>query len=273
MTRSVMNDTQEYPGEDKLIIADDTIEDDSDMYRRVADIETNKDGEVSYGKKVEKRINKVIAERNIERDKRQDLEREVAALKAKTGKDYNDEDITSISEKIEAIKEQKRIYADVLGDDYNYAKAEELNDELIELRLQQREARNSKESQKQKEEYKPEPPEQPEALRNWQERNGWVYQPERNAEKLEKTNSVYFQIIEEGYDLDDDDTYHELDRRLQAEPEKKPKREIPPSPSAVDRGTKTETTGFTNSDKVTMRKWGLDPDDATARAEYIKNKG
>jgi hypothetical protein len=268
-----MNDIQEYPDDDRLIISDGEEEDDGDMFRKVATIESDDDGETHYSKKVEKRINKLVAERNAERDRVAQLERDLNAVKAKTGKDYTEQDASEITNKITQLKAQRKQFADVLSDSYDYEEAERIDDELIDLRLQEREARNSKNAQQHRQEEANQPTPPSEAMQDWQERNGWVFRPDKHKDRLNNANQIYDQLLKDGFDANDEDTYKELDKRLAGKSTQSRER---PETNGVARGetsSPNETKGFTNADKEAMRKWGLNPNDAEARTEYMRNKG
>jgi len=79
-------------------------------------------------------------------------------------------------------------------------------------------------------------------------------------------NKVLQTILADGYDIDDPDTYVQLDRKL--------KREMPPPGTGPDRGNVTEggSFTFTAGEKQKMIDWGLDPADPKHRAEWVKTK-
>ena len=273
----MLEELQEIPEENKIIVDDGSSSyDDDDMFRRVANIETDDGDGMRYGKKVQKRIDKLVAERNKDREAREKLEREIAVLKSSTGANYSEADVSDINAKIEQLKAEKRKFGDVLGDDYDFERAEEINEALIELQLQHREATKSKAAaeshpvQQQNEQI-------PDALLDWQERNGWVHRPDKNADKLAKADAIYNDLIKNGYAKDDEETYLELDKRLSGQPEKptQKRREVAES-NVIDRGSQSagqETKGFTKEDFSTVKSWGLNPNDPAVRAEYMRNKG
>jgi hypothetical protein len=106
----------------------------------------------------------------------------------------------------------------------------------------------------------------PQAQQDWENSNQWIYD-EKQKPRLDKANKIFKELLDDGYDLDDPDTFVQLDKRL--------KREVPPSPGAPDRGQvigSDSKTGFTAEDKRRMAAWGLDPDDPKHRKEWIKNR-
>ena len=115
----------------------------------------------------------------------------------------------------------------------------------------------------------------PQAQQTWLEQNDWFYNPAKAAQK-QKANEAYLKLLDEGFDPEDSDTYQELNQRIGMTEKPKPPAVRPPSGVGPDRGSAVgERNGvkFSDIDAAKMRRWGLDPNDASQRAEYLKNKG
>jgi hypothetical protein len=276
------DDLQEYPDNDQLVIEEDDRYNEDDMYRKVAKLKSNDDNEDGFKTKVdkfEKRVNKLVYERNTEREKRAELEKRLSEVEGRIKKEETDKTDSDYSAKLAELKAQYKKHLSIDDDEnYDIEKAVEINDQILELKLQEREEK-SKRSKQEPEQHKDKSPLQSEALDDWQQRNGWVFFHEKNKEKIEKTNTIYSKLIEEGYDIEDSDTFAELDKRLGNEnkqSDKKPDRQKQPVVSGVDRGEgsskSNENSTFTVADKEKMKSWGLNPNDSDARAEYLKNK-
>lgn len=277
------DDLQEYPDNDQLVIEEDDRYNEDDMYRKVAKLKSNdddnEDGFKAKVDKFEKRVNKLVYERNTEREKRAELEKRLSEVEGRIKKEETDKTDSDYSAKLAELKAQYKKHLSIDDDEnYDVEKAVEINDQILELKLQEREEK-SKRSKQEPEQHKDKSPLRSEALDDWQQGNGWVFFHEKNKEKIEKTNAIYSKLIEEGYDIEDSDTFAELDKRLGNEnkqSDKKPDRQKQPVVSGVDRGEgsskSNENSTFTVADKEKMKSWGLNPNDSDARAEYLKNK-
>ena len=218
----------------------------------------------AYGKKVQKRINKLVAQRNVEREENRQLRDRVGQLEEKfTASDHKRES-REINDKVAEIKKRKMAFMD----EGEYEKAEDLNDELFDLKIEQRN------KPKQVEREAPQTPQIPEAQQAWVDSNEW-YGSNAQAPKAQYANALYQEIVNEGYDPDDADTYSELDKRLdntnpQNKPVRKPPGQIPPDRGSVS-GSSTQVK-FTQRDVNTMREYGLDPNDPAQRKEWLNNK-
>jgi hypothetical protein len=106
----------------------------------------------------------------------------------------------------------------------------------------------------------------PFAMQDWEAKNTWVYDTKHTA-RVEKAKTVLKALLEDGYDVDDPETYDVLDKKLQ--------RIKPPPTGAPDRGRDVgvaKDSSFSAADKTMMRDWGLNPDNPRDRAEWLKNK-
>lgn len=308
------NDMQEFPDDEDFEINHEVEsekqktndDDDSDMFRKVASLKNK--SEDDFGEKVQKRINKLHSEKMQEKERAEneskrarELEERAKLLESelKSFKEKNLEiEESEINRKIADLKAQKRKHLDIADDDYDVDtsidKVIEIDDEILELKLKARESKNKKSSFEDADEsktVKTEPVNQQEtkqevvvsnAQQEWQDKNEWVFNTRKNSEKIAKANEEFSKLLSEGYDLDDADTFAELDKRLgndaktvdKQQPNKA--KEKPPTISGVDRGSESSAgkgkDTLTDKDIGTMRKWGLNPNDASVRAEYLKNK-
>jgi len=213
-----------------------------------------------FGKKVQKRIDKLVYERNVEREQRLELERRLSQIEGRFKEEEQAKQASSQESKLAELKAKKAEYFDI-GD---HEAAANIDEELLELKLQQRESQRQAPTPQ----AQPEQAEIPEAQIAWLEQNDWYHNP-RKAQQAQKANETYLALVSEGYDPDDEDTYRELDKRIHAV------RQAAPPPAAPDRGGITGNSRqvkFTQEDAATMRNWGLDPNDMKARKVWIANK-
>jgi len=273
---------QELPEENA--VPDVVIEDVSNTPEQTAEAKEEDDKE-SYSRRVQKRIDKLAYERNVERELRLKDSAELAALKAQTEefrqeieelkqfrqKEAEQQTNLELEQKRQELIKRKKEALEI-GD---YDEVALVDDDLMDIKLQLRQ-KPEPVKQTQPEPVKPAPKEPepvqepvvniPKALQDWEANNPWVYDP-KQAARLEKTNKIYQALLEDGYEADDPDTFIQLDKRL--------KRETPPAVSGVDRGEvvgTTAQTGFSAQDKTLMREFGLDPDNPVHRKEWIKNR-
>jgi len=273
---------QELPEE--TVVPEAVIEDVSNTPEQTAEAKEEDDKE-SYSRRVQKRIDKLAYERNVERELRLKDSAELAALKAQTEefrqeiealkqfrqKEAEQQTNLELEQKRQELIKRKKEALEI-GD---YDEVALVDDDLMDIKLQLRQ-KPEPVKQTQPEPVKPAPKEPepvqepvvniPKALQDWEANNPWVYDP-KQAARLEKTNKIYQALLEDGYEADDPDTFIQLDKRL--------KRETPPAVSGVDRGEvvgTTAQTGFSAQDKTLMREFGLDPDNPVHRKEWIKNR-
>lgn len=236
----------------------------------VIDETPQEDEKESYSKRVQKRIDKLAYERNVERDKREQLERKIAAqeaeieaIKQAQSALHAERQTKQVDQQKQELLNQRKEYLEI-GD---YDEINRIDEELIDIKLKSRPTPEQKEV---KREPEPEPQQPqtyiPDAMKAWYQSNQWVYDPNQKS-RLDKADAIYNKVIAEGYDPEDPDTYQEIDKRL--------KRVVPPPGTGPDRGqiTGDDKTAFTAQDKRDMENWGLDPANAQHRKEWIKQKG
>lgn len=278
-----MQDDIELPDEEEAVVfEDDEIA--TEESTEPVELETvqqkeddgKQDDTEEYGKKVNKRINKLVAERNIERDDNAKLRTRLDKLEQTQSETVQAREDGETSSKITDIKRRKMAYME----EGEFAKAEELNDEMLDLKIKQtRQAvKEPEQDQGHQQTNNPQQSNAPsEATTDWLKSNTW-YTDNGNSAKAKYATALHQELIDEGYDLNDAETYSELDSRLgvTAKPEESNPR--PPAQSAPDRGqsrgdSKNSQVKFTQNDVRTMREFGLDPNNASQRAEWLNNKG
>lgn len=222
------------------------------------------DDSEEYSKKVQKRINKLVAERNAERDARIYLEQQAARYQEALVSSYDDD----IDTRIGAIKKQRI----ALLADGEIEEAENLNDQLIDLKIRKDEIIRQKRVAQEAVQRQQQPPSNalPEPQVDWLTRNSWYYDNSK-ADKAKAANDVYLSLVnDEGYDPHDPDLYAELDRRI-----KPTARQQAPTGLTPNRGSYSEaknSSQFSQRDQKLMREFGLNPNDPEQRKEWIRNK-
>lgn len=225
----------------------------------------------SYSKKVQKRIDKLTAknyqidsELQAERKRRQELEDRL-----------NEQERERSNAHIQALRQRK---VDLMSEG-EFEEAAKVDDEIIDLRLKT----TQKAPNVGQEEQSYVAPTDAEI--RWQNRNDWWFNPAKKDKQQEAING-YRALVSEGFDPEDDDFYDELDRLLNKssdnvnseKDDKSRNQQRQPVPAGIgpDRGSAVgddKSVKFTNEDAATMRRWGLDPNNAKVRAEYLRNKG
>lgn len=219
------------------------------------------EGENKHSKKVQKRIDKLVYERNVEREEKARLAAEAAQLRAELDK-YAQKDNESLAERQKELAKQK-VAALEEGD---YERVAEIDDEVMDIKVRL----NSPSQQA----PQPVPQQQqttqaPSHVAAWEQKNQWIFE---NSPKAQFAKQKFNELVQQGYDYNDPDTLAELENILS----KQFKREVPPSPGVVDRGytvgNDDSNTGFSSRDKSDMEDFGLNPNDPKHRAMWVKNK-
>ena len=231
------------------------------------------DDRENFGRKVEKRINKMHAKHQIELSAQnariQALEAELAEARQQRQQEAQQKSETDYTTKSEELKARK---IDAL-DRADHEEVARIDEEIFELKLQARQP--ATQQQPKQTEFRQEAPApvadtRPQALLDWEAENKWVYDP-RYADRKERTNTILKSLYEQGYTADDPDTWEELNRKLV--------RVKPPAPAGVDRGSvilnDSQDVGagkLTRADIQTMIGLGLDPDDVNHRVRFAKQR-
>ncbi len=301
--------------QDGLIQDDDDVKKAEELIKEVGEVEdktdppdkddgkqkedTEEDDRKAYSRRVNKRIDKLTYERNIEREARAKEREEFLAAQAKFQAEQDD-----LKAKLEELLQHRQKEVEVQTDQQleqrkkellqrkrdaleigEYDEAANLDDELMDIKIQQREkkarvaedkpaVKTQPESVRQANQEVPEAPKPepvaniPQAQLDWAKNNQWIYDNTNQKSRIEKAQKVFDRmLLDEGFDIEDPDTFVELDRRL--------KRETPPPVGGVNRGEVVEPdkkTGFTQADRKKMIDWGLDPNDPAQRKEWLKNR-
>lgn len=226
-----------------------------------------------YGKKVQKRINKLVSERNIERQQREELAAELEAKNQRLA-ELEQHVSKATDDNLQAEIAQRRAKKTELMEIGEFEQAAEIDDEIMDLKLRQRDSRQPQRTAPKQEQGRTTETatetvaEIPAAQKQWLVENDWFYNPAK-AELKAKADKTYLALVDEGFDPNDEDTYVELNKRLSV------KRQAPPPTIAPDRGNATgdaRSVKFTAEDSAKMRRWGMDPNDVNARKEYLRNK-
>lgn len=247
----------------EVVEIDDPLEDEPKDEPEAKPVKKDKtDDDEDYSRKVQKRIDKLVAERNIERQRAQELQERLERIENRFAEADNAYEQRTISDRIAALRRQK-VEAMEIGE---FDRVADIDDEIMELRTMPRPAQQQRQQPVQQQ-----APELPEAQQAWLAENDWFYNPAK-AQLKEKASQAYLKLVqEEGFDPNEPETYAELDKRLNVK-----RTQAAPPPAGVNRGgaTNSGNTGakFTAEDARFMRDWGLDPNDATARAEFLKQK-
>lgn len=214
-----------------------------------------------YGAKVRKRINKevsknkaLMSENSIYRNDLDNARRELAEYKSEKLK----EDKERLNSDIESFKKQA---ADALeeGNTEGYV---EINNKMTDAKVDLSRA-NAEEI------VVPEKTMAPSAT-HWMERNKeWI---DDDPAKFKRAQRISDKLVaDEGYSVDDDSLYDEIDSRLNK------KREVPPATvhvpgSKVPKKPNPKTT-LTKEDMGLMKKFELDPNNAEHRKAWLEGKG
>lgn len=232
-----------------------------------------------YGKRVKKRIDKEVWKRKAaieERDHwRQEAEKyrqmydQTAKEYANTSKKVHESYSGTINQQLEELQRQRKDAAEE-GDSL---KLMELTDRYYELREQ---SRNAPPVYEYKEPERPSAPQQsePPEVQTWMKKNsGWFNN--HNPEQVEMAQLFYQKALQS---MDIDSALETVDKKMRAvypelfDYEQRQQRESAVSPPTSGKKT-AQSRSFTDRDKREMRSFGLDPDNAAHRKEWLRNSG
>lgn len=238
-----------------------------------------------YGRRVAKRISKLVYEREVEHTERlklqQQLEQTQAQLKAfedKLNGLTQSNAVSEIEAKRSELKELRKIA--LAADDLD--EMNRIDDELLDLRFKEREEKQKQQpntpNQQQVDDrtgQQQQPPQQfTQAALEWAQRNAaWVNHPDYEKQ-YQAANKLYQRMVdEEFFDANDPETFAELDRRLERF------RSRPASnDGGINRGMSGDqmpgqaTVGLTSHDRQRMAAFNLDPDNPAHRAAWVAEK-
>jgi hypothetical protein len=234
-------DSEQY--EDDI---DLSVDDDEEIIETEAEEPEAEDDDTDYSKKVQKRIGKVVQQRNVYRDRTEKAESENEQLRAKLA------EFDSSSAKAElAVLRQQKIDALEVGDYEAYA---DIDDKLADIK-----AKPVYQAPEQQEYQEP----IAQQLVDWQQKNKWIFDSDNPRTK--KANDIFFSLLDEGYEKDDPELYKIVDRKL--------RREVPPPAGLPDRGqVSVSSSNFTSQDKTLMAEFGLDPSNKAHRTQWAISK-
>jgi hypothetical protein len=261
----------------------------------------------SYGRKVQKRIDKLTREKRELEMRVQQMQAKVETIEAKhTAREYSE-----FQQQVAYSEHQVKSQLDAARAEYRKAVEEgdidaqlAAQDKMFELREQWAEKRRMTElakEQVQKLQQQPAPEQQPadaptipenfpEGTRAWLKRNRW-YADGSDPKAAAYARQLDADLQEEGFSPDDPEMYQELDRRLHAVVPRLAKKSAlaekvadaspaRPAPKARVAGSsadgqstaesRTPARRLTQGDLETMRKYGFDPNKPDHRKAWIK---
>lgn len=227
--------------------------------------EKHDDEKEEFSRRVNKRIDKLVYERNVAREQNAALLKRLEALEQARQQEISERSTQTLEHKKRDLLQRKREALDV-GD---YDEVIKIDEELFDVVAEEKQRPKQQQQQPQPQPANTEQSVNP-AYDAWHKANSWVYDPNHKS-RYEKANKFFHELIQEGYDASDPDLYAELDTRL-ARVDKP--RQAPPPSGVPDRGQSVgnSSKAFTASDKQLMRDFGLDPDNEAHRKEWIRNK-
>jgi hypothetical protein len=228
-----------------------------------------------YSRRVQKRINKLTGDIKSreqlladERAARQLLEQENQRLRELHQK-YESESSSQLDDLIKS-KNARRLELLNEGDFENALKIE---DEIFTLREQKLKP------QVLQQQPKPEPTAQQQsdqvnaAMQAWYDANPWFdHDPKTKDAASRRVYDAFAELRTEGYQIDDPETYGELNKRL-AQPAKESRPRQPSYEPGNDGGQASPPPArLTDTDLRNMRKYGLDPNNPVHRSRWNQSK-
>lgn len=233
-----------------------------------------------YSKAVGKRIDKEVSKRKALQDQLEERETEAERLRRELMESRErlnkyeakaDEDLDQRAKDLKARRDKAL-------DDGELNVYNDLNDELMEVKIELRDR-----TRQPKAEPKPETPKQSQTARaaeKWLERNSdWVT---TDKERADRAALIEQQLFREGYTASDSATYEELDRRLSkrdaadevVDDDDEP---APPPRGSATTGVPRDTAPrtprnakvITRGDLQKMATFGLDPNDPAHRKAWL----
>jgi hypothetical protein len=231
--------------------------------------EAKEEDKESYSRRVQKRLDKLVYERNVERQRAEQLQNDMQAMRDRVEElskqrelDIEQRNTQSLDQQRQDLFERRKIALELA----NYDELNEIDEQLMDIKLKgnarapEKPVNVPKQGQETPQAYTA-----PVAQQAWEQKNQWLYDPQQSSRK-EKANKIFQDLLNDGYDIEDPETFEVLDKKL--------KRDVPPPPGAVDRGNVTandNSGGITAEEKQRMIRLKLDPSDPQTRIEWIKN--
>lgn len=265
----------------------------------------DKEDKETYGRKVQKRIDKLVREKRELENNMREMRAKVEAIEAKsTAREFSD-----FQNQVAYSEQQVKGQLDAAREAYRKAVEEgdidaqmttqdrmfELRDQLAEKRrlseLAKEQAQKFQQSAPQPQQQQPAstiPDHLPEGTQSWLKTNRW-YADGSDPKAAAYARQLDADLQEEGYSPEDPAMYQELDRRLHAAvPRLAAKRVAQPAAQSPNRPKpqskvvgstadgqstapqKTASRKLTSSDLETMRKYGFDSNNPDHRKAWIK---
>ena len=229
--------------------------------------EDDDDDNTRYGKKIEKRFAKITKrhydEINELKNRLNSMENENKELKATQHADKRTQEELDLSSRISDLLKSKKEALDV-GD---HDQVVDLDQKIMDLKIEKSRRPEQVEAPVTRQQPTANQAEPPQALLDWEAQNQWVYNPKLAAKKA-KANELLKTLVAEGWEVNDPETFEELDKKLARAP-------INPSTS-VDRGASVEgssvrETGLSSTQRKLLAGMGLDINDPKVIARFKKN--
>lgn len=248
----------------------------------VPEPEPPKPEEEEYGKKVQKRIDKLTAKFKSAQERAEAAERKAKELEERFGKfetGYQEREREAEKRSFDSQMSDIKARMEAAVEDADLAQYHKLNEQLMELRIQQTQA---------KPETKPEPAKEhppvneiPPAAQSWLDQNRSWLSDRKNRIAIAAAREIEQDLLDQGYDQDEE-LYEELDRRLEEEYPRireirSGKQERTPSVAGGGRSVpakeRPQPGKITSDDVRAMRRYGFDPDSAADRKAWLnRNK-
>jgi len=265
------------------------------------------EGKESYGRKVQKRIDKLTREKRELEMRVQQMQAKVETIEAK----HTAREFSELQQQVAYSEYQVKSQLDAARANYRKAVEEgdieaqiSAQDQMFELREQWAEKRRQTELAKEQAQKFQQPPASekpadvptipenlPSGTREWLKQNRW-YVDGHDPKAANYARQLDADLQEEGFSPDDSEMYQELDRRLHTVVPRLAKKSAsvaekvadapPPRPAPKARvagssadgqstaETRTPARRLTSGDLETMRKYGFDPNKPEHRKAWIK---
>lgn len=261
---SITFDNQEIELTNNDAMDDDILDLDGAFERKGRDSDEidNPRTERNKPNRAEKRINQLVYERNVLKQQNEEIQRRLAQLEEKANKLDEQTSHAGYESKKAALLEELRIAraADDLDEE------QKVQERLTALYVEKNQPRQAKQP-----EPAPDPaPKQEHSplAHQWMAENEWA----QNPKNFRVVNDIYQKLQNEGFDINDPETYEELSHRVKQMTNRRPQQGAGiTDQNPVNTGSRS-TAGFTNEDRRAMLNIGLNPDNKHERTEYLLNK-
>lgn len=242
--------------DDLIIELDDDIEENQET-EQDSDIEASADTEQPAKKpsRAEKRINELTWKAKTAEERAALLEQRLMQLEQERAEISK----TKTSEELAELKKQ---YAEALeyGDN---EKAAELNERMLDIKLELREQSKKTPQQPQQETQQPQPQQyKTDAQLQFEQQNAdWI---DKDPERTQKANVILQKLYEHGYRADDPRMWKLLEVNLN--------KQARPSAETGGQVTTVQAGRLTPQDIQEMKSWNLDPNNKAHQEQWLKAK-